>query len=63
MAELGIFSINDNVEEQKKQWLEHVYRMDHLMLVKCAADYKPNGRRSVGSDGCSENGTGCKPTP
>ena len=47
-AELDIFSINDKIEDQKQQWMEHVYRMDNQRLAKCGVDYKPVGRRSVG---------------
>ena len=47
-AELGIFSINDKIEEQEQQWIDHVYIMDHQRLVKRAVDYKAVGRSSVG---------------
>lgn len=45
---LNIPSVNDLVESQKKNWHQHILRMDDKRLPKTAMEYIPKGRRDVG---------------
>jgi hypothetical protein len=46
--ELDIFSLNRKIEDNKRNWIDHVYRMPDSRIVKQAIDYMPQGRRDQG---------------
>lgn len=46
--ELNVNSINDVIKEYRKNWKEHLDRMDDNRLPRKAMKYKCKGRRSVG---------------
>lgn len=47
-AELDIFSLNRRIEHNRRQWMEHIERMDDTRITKQVVQYRPQGRRSQG---------------
>jgi len=45
--ELTIFNLNLKIRENKRNWMDHIERMDGS-VVKAAVHYQPQGRRVVG---------------
>ena len=44
----GVQTINEEVERRRKEWDEHITRMDAEILLKISRDNIPAGRRSLG---------------
>lgn len=44
----GVDNVNDWVLQRKRQWNDHINRMQDSRLVKIVRDKSPDGRRSVG---------------
>lgn len=63
-TELEIFNLNDRLTSQKKNWKEHILRMNEDRFPKKILNYRPEGRRNVGrprnrwEDTFQEEGTG-----
>jgi hypothetical protein len=47
-SELQIFNINDKITDKKKEWHDHIQRMDPYRTARKAVEYKPIGHRDVG---------------
>jgi Zn-dependent metalloprotease len=47
-SELKILNINDKIKEKKKQWHDHIQRMDPYGIAGKAVEYEPIGHRDVG---------------
>ena len=46
---MGIFNINDKLMLYKRNWREHIQRMDdNRRPQKKKLNYKPEGRRNIG---------------
>ena len=44
----GSTELSKEMKLYKKEWLQHVQRMDTNRLPKQALQYKPKGRRNIG---------------
>jgi hypothetical protein len=47
-SELHIFKINDKIKDKKKEWHDHIQRMDPYRIARKADEYKSIGHRDVG---------------
>jgi hypothetical protein len=41
-SELQICNINDKIKDKKKEWHDHIQRMDHYRIARKATEYKPS---------------------
>lgn len=46
--ELGIFSLDEKRKTYKRNWCNHLERMENERLPRVAREYEPGGQRSVG---------------
>jgi hypothetical protein len=47
-SELQIFNIYDKIKDKKKEWHDHIQRMDPYRVDYKTVEYKPIGHREVG---------------
>ena len=47
----GAHSIENQIKQYQKKWLQHVQRMDTNRLPKQALQYRPKGRRNTDDQG------------
>jgi hypothetical protein len=47
-SDLQIFNINSKITDKKKEWHDHIQRMDPYRIACKAVEYKPIGRRGAG---------------
>jgi hypothetical protein len=47
-SELQTFNINNKIKDKKKEWHDHIQRMDPYRIVRKAVEYNPIGHRDVG---------------
>jgi hypothetical protein len=46
-SELQIFNINDKMKDKKKEWHDHIQRIDPYRIAHKAVEYKHIGHRDV----------------
>jgi hypothetical protein len=47
-TELNIYPVNDTIEQYRKNWLQHINRMQDTKLPKRALQYRPSGKGDTG---------------
>jgi hypothetical protein len=45
---LNIYNLSEEIENQKRNWYEHILRMDENRLPKIPLKYKPEGHTGTG---------------
>jgi hypothetical protein len=47
IRELQILNINDKITDKRREWHDHIERIDSYRTARKAAEYKPTGHRDV----------------
>jgi hypothetical protein len=60
MNELQTFSSNENIQDYRHKWMEHVKRMNDSRPLICTLNYRPAWRQNLGSprERINADGTG-----